>query len=146
MKRHLSTFISISTLAHLSFALTATAGAATFVVDSSADLVDLNPGDGLCSTAAGECTLRAAIMEANAYPGADVIEIPAGTYGLTIPLPSSDPFYFDSDPAVGDLDITQDLTIRGAGSDATIVDASALGDRLPKCPSARRRSSSRSSG
>jgi hypothetical protein len=34
---------------------------------------DDNPGDGLCRDLAGSCTLRAAIEEANALPGADTV-------------------------------------------------------------------------
>ena len=33
------------------------AAAATFVVDSTVDTVDTNPGDGVCATAAGACML-----------------------------------------------------------------------------------------
>ena len=35
----------------------------TFTVNSTADVVDVNPGDGLCETVAGNhtCTLRAAV-------------------------------------------------------------------------------------
>lgn len=36
------------------------------LVDSLATTVDADPGDGVCATAVGECTLRAAIMESNA--------------------------------------------------------------------------------
>src|SRR5262249_10597670 len=39
---------------------------AGFVVDSVADDADKDPGDGNCATAAGACTLRAAIQEVNA--------------------------------------------------------------------------------
>src|SRR5437763_1262600 len=39
---------------------------ATFIINSTGDAPDANPGDGVCATAAGDCTLRAAIMEANA--------------------------------------------------------------------------------
>ena len=60
-----------------------TAAGATFVVNSSADSVDANPGNGVCADASGNCTLRAAIMEANALSGAD-ITLPAGTYTLTM--------------------------------------------------------------
>jgi CSLREA domain-containing protein len=42
------------------------AAALTLTVDSTADAVDALPGNGACSTAAGKCTLRAAIQEANA--------------------------------------------------------------------------------
>src|SRR5574340_707697 len=61
------------------------ANGATFAVNSTADAVDVNPGDGVCATAAGTCTLRAAIQEANALAGADTIVLPAGTFTITIP-------------------------------------------------------------
>ena len=44
-----------------------------FVVDAAVDVVDAVPGDGACATAAGLCTLRAAVQEANASPGAHTI-------------------------------------------------------------------------
>lgn len=55
------------------------AAAATFTVDSAGDGADLVIGDGVCSAGTG-CTLRAAILEANATPAADTIEfaLPAG--------------------------------------------------------------------
>gem|GEM_PF-1178345 len=71
--------------------------AATFVVNSAADLPDAVPGDGLCNTSAataqGVCTLRAAIQEANASAGADVITFNIGeggvaTINLNSPLPN----------------------------------------------------------
>lgn len=37
------------------------------VVDSDEDGQDVIPGDGVCATAGGTCTLRAAIMEANEW-------------------------------------------------------------------------------
>ncbi len=52
--------------------------AATFTVDSLADDGDTSPGDGNCLVAAGDCTLRAAIEEANALAGADFIEFDLG--------------------------------------------------------------------
>ncbi len=59
------------------FVLAAPAGAQNiFEVNSTADDPDNNPGNGVCRTAAGICTLRAAIEEANATPnagGPDVI-------------------------------------------------------------------------
>lgn len=51
----------------------ATAAPTTFVVDSTADTADSNPGNGVCADAAGDCSLRAAIEEANANTGADTI-------------------------------------------------------------------------
>jgi CSLREA domain-containing protein len=58
--------------------------AANFTVNSTADAVDNNLADDQCAVAGGDCTLRAAIMQANATPGADTITVPAGTYELTI--------------------------------------------------------------
>ena len=46
---------------------------ATFTVNSSSDQSDTNPGNGVCATSSLTCTLRAAIEEANALPGADTI-------------------------------------------------------------------------
>src|SRR6266542_1525446 len=60
------------------------AHASAFTVNSAVDVVDANPSDGACATAAGECTLRAAIQETNAIPGADTITLPAATYVLEI--------------------------------------------------------------
>src|SRR4051794_9760907 len=62
---------------------------APFVVNRTNDAVDLKPGDGRCDSVADmtmagdQCTLRAAIMEANASPDADIITLPAGIYKLT---------------------------------------------------------------
>lgn len=82
----------------------------TFTVDSTKDAVDANPGDGICSSAEGECTLRAAIMEANELPGPDTIILPAGTYLLTIEGALED------ESMTGDLDILESLLIVGEKS------------------------------
>jgi hypothetical protein len=41
------------------------ASATSFKVSTAVDDVDASPGDGLCATSAGDCTLRAAVMETN---------------------------------------------------------------------------------
>src|SRR5215210_21419 len=56
---------------------------AVFNVNTTADTVDATPGNGVAADAAGNTSLRAAIMEANALAGADTINVPAGTYRLT---------------------------------------------------------------
>ena len=38
----------------------------TYTVNSDVGDADANPGDGLCATSGGQCTLNAAIQEANA--------------------------------------------------------------------------------
>ncbi len=92
------------------------AHAATFVVNSTADAVDATPGNGTCATAGGACTLRAAVQEANALAGADDITLPAGTFRLTLVGAG------EALAATGDLNVTQPLTVTGAGRDVTIVD------------------------
>ncbi len=52
----------------------ATSGGGTFTVNSPGDASDSNPGDCLCSTSGGVCTLRAAIEEANACAGPQTIQ------------------------------------------------------------------------
>lgn len=47
----------------------ASLAAATFTVRSVGDEADSRPGNGVCRTSAGTCTLRAAIQEANASSG-----------------------------------------------------------------------------
>jgi hypothetical protein len=84
--------------------------AATFTIDDVTDQVDVAPGDGTCATAADTCTVRAAIQEANALPGADTIVVKAilgGNVTLTIPGAGEDA------AATGDLDVTDDLTFDG---------------------------------
>jgi hypothetical protein len=64
--------------------------------------------------------LRAAIILANAHPGADTIVLKAGTYGLTL-FSASGASDLNDTSAIGDLDVTDPLTIIGAGRDATVI-------------------------
>ncbi|MBI5450308.1 MAG: CSLREA domain-containing protein [Gammaproteobacteria bacterium] len=98
-----------------------TARAFTYTVNDTADAVDTSPGDGLCNTGTNTCSLRAAIQEANTWPGADTITIPAGSYTLTI---SGN----DNVAAAGDLDIIESVEIHGAGASSTIIDGNAVND------------------
>lgn len=103
------------------------AAAATFTVNSTADVNDLTPGNGLCVAylvvfppyVLPFCTLRGAIEEANGLPGPDRIIIPPGVYTLDIPGR-------EDLGASGDLDITDSLILIGAGADETIIDAGGL--------------------
>jgi len=79
---------------------------AIFAVTETADAPDANPGDGVCATAGGACTLRAAVDESNALPGGRIITVPADTYVLTL----------------GGLEINVDLTLEGAGAAVTRID------------------------
>ena len=98
---------------------TASGLGATFTVNSTNDAVDANPGDGVCASSVAECTLRAAIMEANVHAGSDTIIVPAGAYTLALTGPDEEA------SATGDLDVTDGVTIQGAGAATTIIDANA---------------------
>ena len=100
-----------------------TAEAVTFTVKSTVDDGDVAPGDGVCATVGGVCTLRAAIQEANALAGPDSIKLKTGLYMLTIAGRSEDAC------ATGDLDITDDLTITGTGAKNTFINGGKL-DRV----------------
>ena len=144
-------------------------GARPFLVNSTLDAVDGNPGDGICDTtvpiptptapptpfftpgpsptptltpfftpgpsptptpavtatstptpAPTVCPLRAAIQESNALAGTDFINLLPGKHVLTIPGTGEDA------AATGDLDITDDLVIRGSGAPVTTVDGGAV--------------------
>lgn len=112
---HILRLLSVS-IPTFFFFISTTLFAATFNVNSTQDAVDANPGNGVCATAAGECTLRAAIQEANTDAAADTIELPAGIYELNLFGLS------EEDAATGDLDIKSPLTINGADKDTTIID------------------------
>lgn len=91
-----------------------------FVVDSPLDQPDANPGDGIAETASGETTLRAAIQEANATTGPDTITLPPRLIELSLQGAA------DHTAATGDLEITDDLVISGAGLEESIIDASQI--------------------
>jgi CSLREA domain-containing protein len=99
-----------------------TARAATIIVSAPAD----------DTTSNGNCTLREAVIAANtdaavdacaAGSGADVITVPAGTYLLTLVGAGEDA------AATGDLDVTADVEIQGAGAASASVDGN-LTDRV----------------
>ncbi len=109
------TFLRRSIICLASLIISPALLAAVFTVnETSVDQPDLNPGDGVCdwnSAATGpQCTLRAAIMEANASPGFDTIFWnPVGqTQTLTIPAAGVD------DASTGDLNITETVAVFGS--------------------------------
>ncbi len=87
----------------------------TFSVNSFEDIDDETPGDGDCAIAdTGDCTLRAAVSEANALEGPDTIILQEGTYPITGAMG-------DDINQEGDIDISSDLTIQGEGARKTIL-------------------------
>ena len=81
---------------------------AQYTVDSVQDGADANPGDGVCATATGLCTFRAALQEAEVAGVPVDITLPEGNYNWVL----------------GQLDLDQgDITVNGAGARTTIVNA-----------------------
>jgi uncharacterized repeat protein (TIGR01451 family) len=107
------------------FAVTA-AQATTFDVKSTADTPDASL-DGTCADSAGDCTLRAAIDEANDLSSDDVIQLEAERYTIT------QGGTFEDFNEFGDFDVAANgtLTIKGATSDPrdTVVSGGGL-DRV----------------
>lgn len=106
---------------------------ATFTVNSgAADMPDGDLSDGLCSVTSvnpknpspGACTLRAAVMQANALGGFTEVILDVPTVAVSIPglemgpFDGSGPVMVNQPPTdeVGDLDITAAIAIRSAGS------------------------------
>ncbi len=96
-----------------------------FEVNDLGDAVDAAPGDGVCETVTGNqtCTLRAAVIEANALPGDDEISLPAGTVALTIDG------ILEDEARTGDLDVTATLEVRGVNRELSRIDGGDL-DRI----------------
>jgi CSLREA domain-containing protein len=86
----------------------------TFTVNTTQD--DLTPAN-------GKFSLREAITRTNTTAGDDVIVVPAGVFKLGQPGTDEDA------NLGGDLDITDAVTIQGAGAGLTIIDAQRL-DRV----------------
>lgn len=87
------------------------AAAATFTVTTTGDGQDTDPGNGVCVTGGGACSLRAALQEAAGLAGADTVSLPSGTYAL--------------DAALGELLADSTVTVDGAGARTTILQAGA---------------------
>jgi CSLREA domain-containing protein len=85
-----------------------------FTVNTTEDTVDVNPGDGICADSSGNCSLRAAIMEANTLPAAAIVLQSGQTYTLSLDnraTPGDGPTA-DED----DLDIRSEIIIQGNGA------------------------------
>ncbi|MFT3706940.1 MAG: Calx-beta domain-containing protein [Archangium sp.] len=103
------------------------AWSASFTVNAVLDFNDLTPGDGVCdgsASAGNQCSLRAAIQEANALAGADTINIPAN-YAISLTRTG-----IDETAVNGDLDVTEDLVIAGVMGSPATIDAYGTNDRV----------------
>ena len=96
-------------------------------VNTTADLPGVPAGRGVCRDAAGTCSLRAAVMVADASLRHTTIILPAGHYRLTIPprFPADD-FLTDFDLSRGALKLLRPVTITGSGARTTVVDGTGI--------------------
>jgi CSLREA domain-containing protein len=93
------------------------AASTTFIVNDIGDADDASPGNGVCATATGVCTLRAAIREANALPGTDDINF---SVTGTIPFGSGG----------GTYEINDDLSIQPHTGQARNLTIQSIGARV----------------
>ncbi len=114
--------IMIALVAVVAIATLATAQPSEAAVFAVTRLDDPPPNG--CAPA--DCSLREAVIAANAAAGADAITLPAGRYELAIAGRDEDA------AAEGDLDIADNVTISGAGAGATTLDGNgeATDDRI----------------
>jgi CSLREA domain-containing protein len=102
--------------------ITGGTGSDAYTVNTTADTTDRTPGDGFCADQNNQCSLRAAIIESNTKKGPQSITIPA----LTITLNKTGT---DDKAELGDLDITDEVSITGKSQAETIIDAGSI-DRI----------------
>ncbi len=136
LKMYLNAGAGLAAVLILALAAALPAAAATFTVNSTVDAPDADLGDGICADATGLCTLRAAIMQANALGGTNVIDLsqiadPSSPIILAIPgvdetvegNPGTGYQVVDAhDASRGDLNITSSMDIIGAGADKTVIE------------------------
>jgi len=105
---------------------------ATFGVNTTSD----HAPDGACN-ASPDCTFREAVIAANASAGPDTINLPAGTYTLTIIGNTNNAGAgegFTGNAAIGDVDFRDAngdaTTVSGAGAGTTFIVQSTANDRV----------------
>jgi len=101
---------------YLGLGFPSAAQAVDFTVNATRDDVDALPGDGVCMTLVGDCTLRAAVQESNALAGSDRIFVPQGAFALRLAGANEDA------AATGDLDLFDSVAILGSGAVRTTID------------------------
>jgi predicted outer membrane repeat protein len=89
----------------------------TFTVTTPLDVLNAGPG---------QLSLRQAITQANQHPGADVIVLPAGVYPMQLTGAAG---VNENANQSGDFDITDAVTLQGAGAALTAIDGRQL-DRV----------------
>ena len=103
-----------------------TVSAQNFIVNNAADVPDSFPGDGICNPVNGlhgTCTLRAAIMEANALGQTHIIALATDFYSLSNVGENED------NALTGDLDIKATIKIINGTQNPPLIDGN-LTDRI----------------
>jgi CSLREA domain-containing protein len=103
------TRIGVALAASVALAAAANAHATTFTVTRLDD-----PVPGTCDS---DCSLREAVLASNGGSGGDTIVLPRGLFRLTRGGAGEDA------SSTGDLDLTKNVTITGAGARLTTIDA-----------------------
>ena len=134
MKQLLPTLLLAATFLLSTTTVSAQNGPLRLVVTSGADTRDVNPGDAVCDDGSGDCTLRAAVDEANANGGEVIIVLPGrlpggnvGTYTLSRVAPNVAANTYEDNNAYGDLDLTgmfSSLWIQGTGTPGPTITSS----------------------
>ena len=115
MRPYAPRLVRVSLLIFLLILASASAQAATFVVDQFTD------DNGACTP--GACSLREAVLAANALLGVDRILLPPGVHELTIPGT------LDVLALAGDLNLREPVEIYGSPLGETVIDANGI-DRV----------------
>ena len=123
----------ILTLAFLFFSCAvSSAQASSYVVNSTTDGADASIGDGICADGAGNCTLRAAIEEANFTAAPDTINFAVAPFDNSVKT---------IQPSAPLPEITQIVTINGYTQPGAGANTLATADNAVfVCRSAIRRS------
>jgi CSLREA domain-containing protein len=109
MKHRSTTFAALALALAALLCLAAGAQAATtYTVNTTNDTHDANPADAICADAANQCSLRAAIEQANADGSDSVVSVPPGVYSIC---------------TNGELDVVSDgaLTVQGTSGNPSDV-------------------------
>lgn len=103
------------------------AHAATYVVDSQSDGSDADTAVAACATATAECTLRAAVEQANANPGLDAIRFQAGLGSIVV---AGAPLSVTGAVELRDNEADAEVVWTGPGGDLLTIASTAAGSSL----------------
>ena len=130
MLRRRGLLVAATVVASLGFA--SAASAATYTVNDTRDFPQKPTAPaGSCTSTAGTCTLRAAVMASNENGGSNTINLPAGTYLVNNSSSTTGSGYTEcagADESIKDLKVNDcnnstQITIIGAGVGSTVLNA-----------------------